>query len=156
LYGKDAEAQKTVRKYERGLLKPDSFAEERLLNQPVGVCIYLIMYNRFHNYVAQQLLEINENSKFYQPPANPPAEWEPNADWQPPKNWSLPKDWKPPTDCEPVDWENEAAKRWSTYRKVLQDSARKGDKAKYQEMWKLWTSAAEEKLDEDLFQTARL
>ena len=51
-----------------GLLKPDSFAEERLLHQPPGVCIYLIMYSRFHNYVAQQLLTINENGRFSLPP----------------------------------------------------------------------------------------
>lgn len=49
---------------QRGLLKPDSFAEERLLMQPPGVCAYLIMYNRFHNYVAEQLLLINENNRF--------------------------------------------------------------------------------------------
>ena len=47
-----------------GLLKPDSFAKDRLLNQPPGVCIYLIMYSRFHNYVAHQLKAIDENGKF--------------------------------------------------------------------------------------------
>ena len=52
---------------DRGLLKPDSFAEERLLMQPPGVCAYLIMYNRFHNYVAEQLLLINENNRFGRP-----------------------------------------------------------------------------------------
>ena len=52
---------------QRGLLKPDSFAEERLLMQPPGVCAYLIMYNRFHNYVAEQLLFINENNRFQKP-----------------------------------------------------------------------------------------
>lgn len=39
LYGKDAKNQETVRAFNRGLLKPDTFAEERLLNQHVGVCI---------------------------------------------------------------------------------------------------------------------
>ena len=53
---------------QKGLLKPDSFAEERLLMQPPGVCAYLIMYNRFHNYVAEQLLLINENKRFQKPP----------------------------------------------------------------------------------------
>ncbi|MCJ1476683.1 hypothetical protein MMC13_005351 [Lambiella insularis] len=57
----------TVRQHEYGLLKPDSFAERRLLLQPPGLCIYLLMYNRFHNYVAKQLLEINENGKFSLP-----------------------------------------------------------------------------------------
>ena len=64
LYGKDAAAQKTVRTHQDGLLKPDTFAEHRLLNQPPGVSIFLIMYNRFHNYVAKQLVAMNENGKF--------------------------------------------------------------------------------------------
>lgn len=150
LYGKDAESQKTVRSFCRGLLKPDSFAEERLVNQPVGVCIYLIMYNRFHNYVAQQLLEINENGKFLQPPLKRPVSWEPDRDWQPPKQWTPVKDWKP------AGWEKlDSAKRWSSYRLNLKEAAEKNEAA-MQEMWKLWKKSAEEKLDEDLFQTARL
>ena len=56
-----------VRTRKLGLLKPDSFAEERLLMHPPGVCIYLVMYNRFHNYVARQLLEIDENGRFALP-----------------------------------------------------------------------------------------
>lgn len=68
LYGKDADAQFAVRTHEDGLLKPDTFAEHRLLNQPPGVSIFLIMYNRFHNYVTKQLLIINENGKFDLPP----------------------------------------------------------------------------------------
>lgn len=66
LYGNCQQAQDAVRddKRKKGLLKPDTFAEHRLLNQPPGVCAYLIMYNRFHNYVAEQLLLINENSRF--------------------------------------------------------------------------------------------
>ena len=58
-----------------GLLKPDSFAETRLLNQPPGVCVYLIMYSRFHNYCVQQLLEINENGKFSLPVQEESDEW---------------------------------------------------------------------------------
>ena len=57
-----------VRKLEKGLLKSDSFAENRLLVQPPGVCIYVVMYNSFHNYVAEQLLLINKNGKFSLPP----------------------------------------------------------------------------------------
>lgn len=56
-----------------GKLKPDTFAEHRLLNQPPGVTCYLIMYNRFHNYVAEQLLAIDENSRFGLPKG---AVWE--------------------------------------------------------------------------------
>ncbi len=73
LYGYDNESQQTVRSKnpeKPGFLKPDTFADRRLLLQPPGVCIYLIMYNRFHNYVAEQLLAINENGKF-----SLPANW---------------------------------------------------------------------------------
>lgn len=68
LYGNDIETQKAVRLMKDGLLKPDTFAETRLLHQPPGVCIYIIMYNRFHNYVAKQLKEINEHERFSLPP----------------------------------------------------------------------------------------
>ena len=67
LYGRKRTHQEAVRLMKKGLLKPDSFAEERLLMQPPGVCAYLIMYNRFHNYVAEQLLAINENNRFSKP-----------------------------------------------------------------------------------------
>lgn len=68
LYGSDLETQKAVRLMKDGLLKPDTFAETRLLHQPPGVCIYIIMYNRFHNYVAKQLKELNEHERFSLPP----------------------------------------------------------------------------------------
>ena len=48
LYGYNIEMQMKVRdtKFKLGLLKPDTFAEDRLLRQPPGVCIMLVMYNR--------------------------------------------------------------------------------------------------------------
>ena len=66
LYGYTDKMQRSVRdnKYKLGLLKPDTFAEDRLLRQPPGVCIMLVMYNRYHNYAARQILRINENGKF--------------------------------------------------------------------------------------------
>ncbi|KAK4160491.1 linoleate diol synthase [Cladorrhinum sp. PSN259] len=69
LYGFTTEMQRKVRddKYKLGLLKPDTFAEDRLLRQPPGVCIMLVMYNRYHNYAARQLLRINENGRFKVP-----------------------------------------------------------------------------------------
>ncbi len=69
LYGYTTEMQKKVRddKFKLGLLKPDTFAEDRLLRQPPGVCIYLVMYNRYHNYAASQLRRINENGRFSVP-----------------------------------------------------------------------------------------
>ena len=61
--------QRKVRdgEYKLGLLKPDTFAEDRLLRQPPGVCIMLVMYNRYHNYAARQLRRINENGRFSVP-----------------------------------------------------------------------------------------
>ena len=69
LYGYTMEMQRKVRddKYMLGLLKPDTFAEDRLLRQPPGVCIMLVMYNRYHNYAAKQLYRINENGRFSVP-----------------------------------------------------------------------------------------
>lgn len=69
LYGYTKEMQLKVRdgRYKLGLLKPDTFAEDRLLRQPPGVCIMLVMYNRYHNYAARQLARINENARFSVP-----------------------------------------------------------------------------------------
>lgn len=69
LYGFTEEMQRKVRddKYGLGLLKPDTFAEDRLLRQPPGVCIMLVMYNRYHNYAATQLRRTNENGRFRVP-----------------------------------------------------------------------------------------
>lgn len=68
LYGSNLEDQLSIRTMERGLLKPDTFAEKRLLGQPPGVNVMLVMYSRFHNYVADTLLKINENGRFTLPP----------------------------------------------------------------------------------------
>ncbi|KAK4201585.1 heme peroxidase [Triangularia verruculosa] len=66
LYGFNEEMQRQVRDdtYRLGLLKPDTFAEDRLLRQPPGVCIMLVMYNRYHNYATAPLRRINENGRF--------------------------------------------------------------------------------------------
>lgn len=60
----DWDLDRGIHTMERGLLKPDVFVERRLLGQPPGVCALLVMYNRFHNYVAEQLLAINDNGRF--------------------------------------------------------------------------------------------
>ena len=69
LYGFTMEKQRQVRddRFKLGLLKPDTFAEDRLLRQPPGVCIMLVMYNRYHNYAATQIRRINENGRFSVP-----------------------------------------------------------------------------------------
>lgn len=67
LYGSSQEAQNQIRTFKDGLLKPDTFAENRILGFPPGVCGIIICFNRFHNYVAMQLKEINEGGRFKMP-----------------------------------------------------------------------------------------
>ena len=67
LYGSSREEQIEVRTMSRGLLWPDTFHERRLFGQPPGVNVMLIMYNRFHNYVADILFKINEDDRFPKP-----------------------------------------------------------------------------------------
>ncbi|GAW12865.1 hypothetical protein ANO14919_022360 [Xylariales sp. No.14919] len=68
LYGSNQEMQDSVRTFKDGLMKPDTFADKRLLGQPPGVSVILIMFNRFHNYVAKNLAAINEAGRFTPPP----------------------------------------------------------------------------------------
>lgn len=67
LYGNNWEEQKRVRTFKDGLLKKDVFAEPRLLGQPPGVCALMIAFNRFHNYIVQELAIINEHGRFSLP-----------------------------------------------------------------------------------------
>ena len=64
LYGSNAEQQMSVRAKKDGLLKPDCFADKRILGFPPGVGLLLIMFNRFHNHVAKNLAKIDENQRF--------------------------------------------------------------------------------------------
>jgi len=64
LYGSSLNDQIAIRTMSQGLLKPDTFHEKRLLGQPPGVNVILVLYSRFHNYVAEMLLKINENCRF--------------------------------------------------------------------------------------------
>lgn len=61
LYGSNQQQQNTVRTFKDGKLKPDCFADKRILGFPPGVGVFVIMFNRFHNYVATQLALINED-----------------------------------------------------------------------------------------------
>ncbi|KIV87049.1 hypothetical protein PV11_02620 [Exophiala sideris] len=67
LYGSSDNDQKKIRTFKDGLLKPDTFSENRILGFPPGVCALVICFNRFHNYVAMQLKEINEGGRFQIP-----------------------------------------------------------------------------------------
>lgn len=64
LYGSSVADQMKVRTGYRGQLHPDTFHEKRLIAQPPGVNVILVMYSRFHNYVAEILLKINEKNRF--------------------------------------------------------------------------------------------
>jgi cytochrome P450 len=68
LYGNDQAKQNKIRIGNgRGLLHPDTFAEDRLLMLPPAVCALLVLFNRNHNYIAARLFEINERGTFVPP-----------------------------------------------------------------------------------------
>ncbi|ORY95555.1 heme peroxidase [Syncephalastrum racemosum] len=64
LYGFNRTDQESVREMRQGLLKPDQWFDKRLVIQPAGVAALLVLFSRNHNYIAQQLLERNENDQF--------------------------------------------------------------------------------------------
>jgi len=53
-----------MRTFKDGKLKPDCYNEKRILAFPPGVSVLLIMFNRFHNFAAEQLAGINEGGRF--------------------------------------------------------------------------------------------
>ncbi|PSN61193.1 heme peroxidase [Corynespora cassiicola Philippines] len=67
LYGSNQEEQNQMRTFKDGRLKPDCFSEARLLFFPPGVGTLLVMFNRFHNYVVENLASINEGNRFPKP-----------------------------------------------------------------------------------------
>ena len=67
LYGHTQEAIDSIRTFKDGMLKADTFADKRLIGNPPGVCIILVMFNRFHNYIAGNLAAINEGNRFAKP-----------------------------------------------------------------------------------------
>ncbi|KAI9667934.1 MAG: hypothetical protein M1821_000754 [Bathelium mastoideum] len=183
LYGYTMDMQRKIRddKYKLGLLKPDAFAEDRLLRQPPGVCVMLVMYNRYHNYAAKQLHRINENGRFSIP-----------TKYADTKLVSLAKNFSPPGpdlplglksldptfagQCDAYDaaWkEYEAAKPEASPSAEFENSEvatkfRECEKA-LEDLLKQWGvgkdkrkefeagyDAAWTKLDDDLFNTARL
>ena len=67
LYGSNQQDQNSIRLHVDGLLKPDAFAETRVLGFPPGVAALLVCFNRYHNFVAMQLKDINEGGRFDTP-----------------------------------------------------------------------------------------
>ena len=167
LYGYTEEMQRKVRddKYKLGLLKPDTFAEDRLLRQPPGVCIMLVMYNRYHNYAATQLRRINENGRFSVPLKYAEAKLVAVAEQCIPAFQEVGSDFQAYLGKYKTAWKNyrqgsseETLKGYSEddlEKKI--DSAIKDDKTrKTVEGFKKEWEAAWNKLDDDLFNTARL
>ncbi|KIW06461.1 hypothetical protein, variant 2 [Verruconis gallopava] len=72
LYGSNLEEQMRIRTGLDGKLKPDAFSEVRLLSFPPGVGVILVMFNRFHQHVVEQLAIINEGGQFNRPSGDPP------------------------------------------------------------------------------------
>ena len=70
LYGDVKKEQDLVRTHKDGKLKPDSFSEPRLQAFPAACCVLLVMLNRFHNHVVEQLAAVNENGRFNKPAAH--------------------------------------------------------------------------------------
>ncbi|RPD64148.1 heme peroxidase [Lentinus tigrinus ALCF2SS1-6] len=68
LYGSTEEALNKIRVRDgRGLLLPDTFAEDRLLLLPPAVCVLLVLFSRNHNYIAKKLFELNERGTYQDP-----------------------------------------------------------------------------------------
>ncbi|KZT65024.1 linoleate diol synthase [Daedalea quercina L-15889] len=68
LYGNNQEMQNKIRVRDgRGLLHPDTFAEDRLLLLPPAVSVLLVLFNRNHNYIAKMLLQLNERGEWVDP-----------------------------------------------------------------------------------------
>ncbi|OGE58533.1 hypothetical protein PENARI_c001G08740 [Penicillium arizonense] len=67
LYGDVKEQQDLIRSHKDGKLKPDCFSEGRLQALPAACGVLLVMLNRFHNHIVEQLAEINENNRFSKP-----------------------------------------------------------------------------------------
>lgn len=66
-----------MRIFKDGKIKPDCFSEKRILGFPPGVGVFLIMYNRYHNYIVTNLALINEGGRFTKPKADAPkAVWD--------------------------------------------------------------------------------
>lgn len=101
LYGSSLEEQMRVRTGLDGKLKPDAFSEVRLLSFPPGVGVLLVMFNRFHQNVAEQLAIINEGGRFKRPEGEPPK-----------------------IDIKKKEWWKEVAAPWKKYDEDLFQTAR--------------------------------
>ncbi|TFK24090.1 heme peroxidase [Coprinopsis marcescibilis] len=68
LYGHNDRDVAAVRRNDgTGRLWPDVFADYRLTHMPPASCALLVLLSRNHNFVAQKILDINENGKYKKP-----------------------------------------------------------------------------------------
>ncbi|CAE6412423.1 unnamed protein product, partial [Rhizoctonia solani] len=75
LYGSNQAEQDLVRAKEgRGLLHPDTFSEGRLVFLPPASAALLVMWNRNHNFIAGNILKINEQKRWSDPPPEDPKQ----------------------------------------------------------------------------------
>ncbi|KAF7973363.1 hypothetical protein HWV62_15541 [Athelia sp. TMB] len=74
LYGVNEEETNSIRvKDGRGMLAPDCFSENRSLFLNPTITALLILWNRNHNYYAEQLLSNNEGGRWRDPTSSPVA-----------------------------------------------------------------------------------
>jgi hypothetical protein len=180
LYGYTMEMQRKVRDdtYKLGLLKPDTFAEDRLLRQPPGVCIMLVMYNRYHNYAAKTLRQINENGRFSVPAKYADTQLVSLVKYFRPQGISAAPNTAdaditrqcdeyeaafkehqaaiPPSDARSGSADVSASPRLRKAEDDLNNLLRGWTDEKQIEQFKVLYDAAWSKLDDDLFNTARL
>lgn len=65
LYGSTQAKVDSVRRHDgTGRLWNDVFADGRLLQMPPATCALLVLLSRNHNYIAQKILDINENGTY--------------------------------------------------------------------------------------------
>lgn len=64
LYGNTEKEQERVRTYENGLIYSDAIASERIMMMPPPVIAVLMMFSRHHNFVADSLIQVNEDGKY--------------------------------------------------------------------------------------------
>lgn len=55
LYGRGEAARSSLRQFRGGLIKTDCFASQQAARLPPGVGVLLVMFSRYHNYVATRL-----------------------------------------------------------------------------------------------------
>ncbi|KAF8669729.1 heme peroxidase [Rhizoctonia solani] len=69
LYGSSQEEQDAIRiKDGFGRLRPDTFSEGRIVFLPPASSALLVMWNRNHNYIANEILKRNEEGQWKNPP----------------------------------------------------------------------------------------